>query len=150
MRTSSPFYCLAAALHVVLLAASLLLSSVTADEYTYGRATFYDDNQQGSCQYFNNIPEWYGAWPDSMPGFPNCGSCWEVSCVDSDFSDGFGSTLQRSSACYDTSRSVVIQIVDRWCCGDMNHLDLGRKAYQELADVKWGVIGLSPFPHRPA
>jgi hypothetical protein len=28
---------------------------------------------RGSCQYFNNIPEWYGAWPDSMAGFPNCG-----------------------------------------------------------------------------
>lgn len=28
---------------------------------------------RGSCKFYNNIPEWYGAWPDSQAGFPNCG-----------------------------------------------------------------------------
>jgi hypothetical protein len=43
----------------------------------------------------------------------SCRSCFEVSCVDSDFSDGYGAKMDRSSACYDTSKSVVIKIVDR-------------------------------------
>jgi hypothetical protein len=43
-----------------------------------------------------------------------CRSCWEVSCVDSDFNDGYGAKCSRSNACYDTSKSVVIKIVDRW------------------------------------
>jgi hypothetical protein len=37
-----------------------------------------------------------------------------VSCVNSDFSDGYKTKVDRSNACYDTSKSVVIKIVDRW------------------------------------
>lgn len=46
----------------------------SADGYFHGRATFYDDNQQGSCHYGTNIPEAYAAWPDSQEGFAqSCG-----------------------------------------------------------------------------
>ncbi|WIA30234.1 hypothetical protein OEZ86_000325 [Tetradesmus obliquus] len=138
---------------VAVLACSKL---VHADDFKYGRATFYDDNGQGACQYFNNIPEWYAAWPDTMEGFSgSCGKCVEVACVDQDFSDGYGQKISRKGMCYDEGKSVVVKITDacpcvhqnfysnkRWCCGDMRHLDLGRKAFQELASENWGVIGL--------
>ncbi|GIL56933.1 hypothetical protein Vafri_12216, partial [Volvox africanus] len=97
-------------------------------------------------------------WPDVQEGFgSSCGKCYEVRCRNADFMDGNGETLRRSSACYDESKSVIITIVDacpcqypnnahsnrRWCCGDMNHLDISQEAFQQLADLNVGVIGLS-------
>ncbi|GLC43203.1 hypothetical protein PLESTM_001442200 [Pleodorina starrii] len=119
-----------------------------------------------------------GAWPDVMEGFASsCGKCYEIKCRNADFSDGNGEYLQRSNACYDESKSVIITIVDacpchyprhfsrpvtkappptasfscscsnshsnrRWCCGDMNHIDISYEAFQQIADLGIGVIGL--------
>ena len=30
----------------------------------------------------------------------------------------------------------------RWCCGDMDHMDISVWAFEKLADKKWGVIGI--------
>lgn len=30
----------------------------------------------------------------------------------------------------------------RWCCGDMDHMDLSVWAFEKLADKKWGMIGI--------
>ncbi|GBF90955.1 hypothetical protein Rsub_03810 [Raphidocelis subcapitata] len=151
---------LAAAAAVLLLAGAptptQAADSAAAGEWSTGRATFYDDNTQGSCRYGTKIPSMYAAWPDVQEGFgASCGRCLEVACIDSTFNDGYGKYMDRSSACYDQKRSVVVKIVDscpcihqnaysnrRWCCGDMKHVDLGRAAFKALADEKWGVIGL--------
>ncbi|GLC43198.1 hypothetical protein PLESTF_001191300 [Pleodorina starrii] len=92
-----------------------------------------------------------------MEGFASsCGKCYEIKCRNADFSDGNGEYLQRSNACYDESKSVIITIVDacpchypsnshsnrRWCCGDMNHIDISYEAFQQIADLGIGVIGL--------
>ncbi len=67
-----------------------------------------------------------------------------------------GAELDRSSVCYDTSASLIIQVTDicpceyppnaysnkRWCCGDMPHLDLSTFAFEKLADTDLGVIGI--------
>ena len=59
---------------LALLCMLLSVSIVTADDWSYGRATWYDDNQQGSCHYYKDIPDYYGAWPDTMEGFgSSCG-----------------------------------------------------------------------------
>lgn len=76
------------------------------------------------------------------------------------FNDGYGNQLGRDSVCYDPEASVVVRIVDtcpcnypnnfysnkRWCCGDMDHFDLSIWAFEKLADMKWGVIGLKYRP----
>jgi hypothetical protein len=72
---------------------------------------------QGSCHYGTNIPELYAAWPDTLDGFEgSCGRCLEVACRNVDFHDGYGAVQQRSGACYDETRSIVVKIVDR-CAG---------------------------------
>ena len=54
--------------------------------------------------------------------------------------------MDRSNACFDESKSVIITIADacpcrypnneysnqRWCCGDMNHVDLSREAFEQV------------------
>ncbi|KXZ56404.1 hypothetical protein GPECTOR_1g36 [Gonium pectorale] len=86
-----------------------------------------------------------------------CPKCYEVKCRNMDLQDGYGATLSRSNACYDESKSVIITIVDacpcrypnnqysnkRWCCGDMDHLDISQEVFEQLADLNKGVIGLS-------
>lgn len=44
----------------------------------------------------------------------SCGTCKEVRCKDMSFKDGYGETLDRNSACYDPSASVVVTITDTW------------------------------------
>ncbi|KAF6266517.1 RlpA-like double-psi beta-barrel-protein domain-containing protein-containing protein [Scenedesmus sp. NREL 46B-D3] len=62
--------------------------------------------------------------------------------------------IDRNGACRDTSKSVIVQTTDtcpcnypnnyfsnkRWCCGDMDHLDVSVWAFQKLTDMKYGVI----------
>eukprot|EP00210_Caulerpa_lentillifera_P002459 g2357.t1 len=76
------------------------------------------------------------------------------------FKDNYGNSLERTDVCHDPEASVVVRIVDtcpcnypnnfysnkRWCCGDMDHLDLSIWAFEKLADMKWGVIGLKYRP----
>ncbi|KXZ55514.1 hypothetical protein GPECTOR_2g1063 [Gonium pectorale] len=85
----------------------------------------------------------------------SCGRCYEVQCNPSAFSDGYGNYLDRNSGCKD-STSVIVTVTDscpcnypanaysnrRWCCGDMYHMDLSDHAFQKLADVGLGVIGI--------
>ncbi|KAI8472475.1 MAG: RlpA-like double-psi beta-barrel-protein domain-containing protein-containing protein [Monoraphidium minutum] len=144
---------------LALLGAALLLqggaAAAAAEAWIEGRATFYDDNQQGSCKYYEKVPQFYGAWPDTLDAFAgSCGKCVEVACVNAVFSDNYGGQLERKGACYNESRTVVLQVTDscpcvhanaysnkRWCCGDMKHLDLGRAVFRELAQERWGVVG---------
>jgi hypothetical protein len=90
----------------------------------------------------------------------SCNRCYEVRCRNANFTDGFGERLQRSKACYNTSQSVVVRIVDacpcvkqgnefsnkRWCCGDKGskaaHMDLSIWAFERLAPTNLGVIGI--------
>lgn len=76
------------------------------------------------------------------------------------FKDNYGNTLDRQGACYDSSKSMVVTVTDtcpchypanfysnkRWCCMDMDHLDISVYTYDKLADRKWGVIGLEYKP----
>ncbi|MEW5296868.1 MAG: hypothetical protein WDW36_000117 [Sanguina aurantia] len=96
------------------------------------------------------------ALPDTTGLSGGCGKCYEVRCRDSTFTDGYGTSISRNSACYDPSKSVVVTITDccpcyypsnafsnkRWCCGDMHHMDLSQEAFSQLADVGLGVIGM--------
>jgi hypothetical protein len=97
------------------MALAFLLHPVLSDQqWIEGRATFYDDNTQGSCHFKTDIPAMYAAWPDTLAGFEgSCGRCLEVACVNKDFTDRYGGQLERSSACYDEARTVVVKIVDR-------------------------------------
>eukprot|EP00877_Chromochloris_zofingiensis_P008309 jgi/Chrzof1/3731/Cz13g06260.t1 len=130
---------------------------VYSDDFTHGRATYYTDNTQGSCRYGTDIPEFYAAYPNVQEGFDgSCGRCFEVACDPTSFSDGFGEWQDRAHVCHDVKKSVVVKIVDscpcyqadnywsnkRWCCGDMQHIDLADNVFAQLADTKWGVIGL--------
>ncbi|KAF6265352.1 hypothetical protein COO60DRAFT_1457214 [Scenedesmus sp. NREL 46B-D3] len=114
--SAHPILCLALLVIAVMLACCQ--TAVAEDGFKYGRGTFYDDNGQ---------------------------TCVEVACVDKDFSDGYGEKVNRSGVCHDSKKSVVVKITEacpcehsnqysnkRSCCGDMRHLDLGRKAFQEL------------------
>ena len=90
----------------------------------------------------------------------SCGRCYEVKCRNSNFKDGYGKDMERSSACFDESKSIVVRTVDacpcnypgnaysnsRWCCGDGGsgqvHMDLSIWAFEKLASTSLGVIAL--------
>ncbi|WIA23447.1 hypothetical protein OEZ85_000199 [Tetradesmus obliquus] len=154
--------------------------------YTFGQATWYDSILQGFCGYFDNIPSngFVGAWPYVETGAPGtgrgfwqegaggdaCGRCFEVSCVPRFVESADGSVfLDRRSACRDTSRGAIIQIVDEcrcsnsdrqlsergnfnWCCnvktprlGVDRHIDLSKQVFTELirdGDFGLGIMGL--------
>eukprot|EP01023_Acetabularia_acetabulum_P064785 TRINITY_DN847_c0_g1_i1.p1 TRINITY_DN847_c0_g1~~TRINITY_DN847_c0_g1_i1.p1 ORF type:complete len:420 (-),score=63.82 TRINITY_DN847_c0_g1_i1:2842-4101(-) len=144
-----------------------------------GRGTFYGNEywlwniHEGSCGYGYLCPEEGTGWditalPDVHWDYLNsCGRCYEVKCLPSVFTDNYGETLDRSGVCYDAESSVVVTVTDtcpcnyatnwysnqRWCCGDMDHLDLSVWTFEKLADTKWGVIGLQyqevPCNHKP-
>ncbi|GAX84180.1 hypothetical protein CEUSTIGMA_g11603.t1 [Chlamydomonas eustigma] len=75
------------------------------------------------------------------------------------FKDNFGQWLDRQHDCL-SQESVVVTITDtcpcvkpnnaysnkRWCCGDMNHLDLGVWAFKQIADPGKGVVGIQYRP----
>jgi hypothetical protein len=97
------------------------------------------------------------ALPDKFGGFDgSCGRCYEVQCHNSQFRDAFGENIDRASQCKDSSASLVVRTTDacpcvkddnpysnsRWCCGDMNHVDLSIWAFEKLADPKLGVIAI--------
>ncbi|EFN57617.1 hypothetical protein CHLNCDRAFT_142704 [Chlorella variabilis] len=64
--------------------------------------------------------------------------------------------LNRMDACYDTTTTITIQILDtcpckgneKWCCGDANlqHFDLSAGAFSRLAPQGKGIIGLAWKP----
>jgi hypothetical protein len=69
----------------------------------------------------------------------SCGQCIQLKCRPAEVTDADGNVLDRSSACIDDNKSIVIKTVDtcpcqgneRWCCGDENHFDLGKKAFEK-------------------
>eukprot|EP01026_Neomeris_dumetosa_P080369 TRINITY_DN888_c0_g1_i2.p2 TRINITY_DN888_c0_g1~~TRINITY_DN888_c0_g1_i2.p2 ORF type:complete len:445 (-),score=53.72 TRINITY_DN888_c0_g1_i2:1750-3084(-) len=146
----------------------LILSVRGQYEWKQGRGTFYGNEwwawniHEGSCGYWYLCPEEGTGWdiaalPDAHWDYlGSCGRCYEVKCLPSVFKDNFGEQLQRSGVCYDPEASVVVTVTDtcpcnyasnwysnqRWCCGDMDHLDLSVWTFEKLAEIKWGVIGL--------
>eukprot|EP01026_Neomeris_dumetosa_P080375 TRINITY_DN888_c0_g2_i2.p2 TRINITY_DN888_c0_g2~~TRINITY_DN888_c0_g2_i2.p2 ORF type:complete len:431 (-),score=43.94 TRINITY_DN888_c0_g2_i2:1812-3104(-) len=146
----------------------LILSVRGQYEWKQGRGTFYGNEwwawniHEGSCGYWYLCPEEGTGWdiaalPDAHWGYlGSCGRCYEVKCLPSNFKDNYGEYLDRSGVCYDPEASVVVTVTDacpcnyasnwysnqRWCCGDMDHLDLSVWTFEKLAETKWGVIGL--------
>jgi len=99
---------------------------------------------------------------DSSPEFPaSCGRCYEVKCRNTVLTDGYGESIDRSSVCFDDTKSVVVRTVDncpcqypsneysnkRWCCGDAGagsaHMDLSVWSFEKLASLNLGVIAIS-------
>ncbi|GMH41672.1 hypothetical protein BSKO_09582 [Bryopsis sp. KO-2023] len=152
------------------------LSAAEAD-WREGRATFYGDQpwlwdiNKGSCGYGQLDPNKGTGWdiaamPDGHYEYSgSCGRCYEVKCKPSTFRDNYGNTLDRNGACRDANKVLKVTITDtcpchyetnfysnkRWCCMDMEHLDISVFAYDKLADRRWGVIGLQyrPVPCGP-
>ncbi|GAB4824145.1 hypothetical protein N2152v2_011191 [Parachlorella kessleri] len=134
-----------------------------ADEggWTDGRATWFEHPWTGSCGYGKLDGYQFGydavaAMPDVFRDYnTSCGRCYEVKCRGIQAISADGSVnLDRQDACYDTSKSIVIKIVDtcpchgneKWCCGDMDHFDLGAGAFARLAPQGKGIIGLKYRP----
>ena len=42
--------------------------------------------------------------------------CIEVQCRDAAFSDGYGNSIDRSSACYNSAQSLVLRVTDNCPC----------------------------------
>ncbi|GMH45576.1 hypothetical protein BSKO_13533 [Bryopsis sp. KO-2023] len=143
-----------------------------SDAWRTGRATFYGDQpwlwdiHKGSCGYGQLDPNKGTGWdiaalPDGHYEFSgSCGRCYEVRCKPMSFKDNYGNALDRTGACYDPSKVITLTITDtcpcnysgnlysnkRWCCMDMEHLDISVYTYDKLADRRWGVIGLEYRP----
>ena len=123
---------------------------------------------KGSCGFKYQRPDVYpgvdvAALSDAHPSeyLNSCGRCYEVKCAPLEVTDGYGQTIDRQSACYNSSQSVVVKIVDscdciypsnsysnrRWCCGDAGagagHFDLSVWAFEKLANKTNGVIAIS-------
>lgn len=145
---------------------SLIMATCMADDWRWGRATFYGDKgyfsiHEGSCGFGyldgNKGTGWsIAAMPDvHYEHSGSCGRCYEVKCEPMTIKDNWGNQIERSEACYDPNKVILVTITDtcpcssnsRWCCGDSDHLDLSWVAYDQLADRRWGVIGLK---YRPA
>ncbi|GMH38818.1 hypothetical protein BSKO_06716 [Bryopsis sp. KO-2023] len=138
-------------------------------EWVIGRATPFGarpwewDIHQGSCGYNYLWPDIGSGWdvasiPDGHTSFSgSCGRCYEVACHPSTFADGFANKVDRRFSCRDPSWSLVVRTTDacpcnhpangfenkRWCCGDMDHLALSVWAFEKLAPLESGSMGLN-------
>lgn len=57
------------------------------------------------------------AVPDVSPDYAgSCGTCFELMCDPSSFTDGYGQSMDRSSACIDSTKSVIARVVDTCPC----------------------------------
>lgn len=153
--------------------ACVVLGALSVSEaWRTGRGTFYGDQpwlwdiHQGSCGYGYLDPNKGTGWdivalPDGHYEYHgSCGRCYEVRCKPMVFKDNYGNTLDRRDACKDPSLVLEMTVTDtcpchyptnlysnkRWCCMDMDHLDISVFAYDKLADRRWGVIGLEYKP----
>ncbi|KAI8477503.1 MAG: hypothetical protein J3K34DRAFT_455297 [Monoraphidium minutum] len=161
-------------LALALLAAAFAAPRPTAAarEWTYGRATFCEHHaagdgndggstvHEGSCMFGvratrrGQLDRRQGtgldiaALSDTDPEYAgSCGRCYEVSCVNSDVTDGYGQRMRRKGECFDESKIVTVVITDtcpchypsnaysnmRWCCGDRRHMGMSYTASQTLA-----------------
>eukprot|EP01024_Parvocaulis_polyphysoides_P007140 TRINITY_DN12147_c0_g1_i1.p1 TRINITY_DN12147_c0_g1~~TRINITY_DN12147_c0_g1_i1.p1 ORF type:complete len:612 (-),score=71.98 TRINITY_DN12147_c0_g1_i1:1325-3160(-) len=149
----------------------LLMHLGSGQEWVWkqGRATFYGQEHstihQGSCGYGQMCPQKGTGWDvaamsEAHWAYENsCGRCYEVQCRTATFTDGFGEQIDRTNKdiCIQQDSSVVVTVVDtcpcdkennyysnaRWCCGDMEHLGLSVYAFEKLASIQNGVIGIS-------
>lgn len=140
-------------------------------EWKDGRATYFGLDawsiHRGSCGMGYQWPDIYpgfdvAAISDASPEFPaSCGRCYEVKCRNTVMTDGYGDSIDRSSVCFDESKTVVVRTVDncpckypsneysnkRWCCGDAGagsaHMDLSVWSFEKLASKDLGVIAIS-------
>lgn len=150
------------------MAQTLAQTPTTGDQWRTGRCTYYGGPTDpwsihvGAC----NFGYLYGSDPlgwdvaainDGNPLYEDsCGRCVEVKCDPRWISDSYGGSYDRTTACIDPTQSVIVRITDdcpctyprnaysnkRWCCNDVEHLDLSIWAFEKLASTRWGVIGL--------
>lgn len=148
-------------------------------EWRVGRATYYGGPwdgasiHKGACNFgylYKDEPHGWDvtAMNDGNPMYDDsCGQCVEVMCDPRWIPDNYGASLDRTSACTDSKTSLVVRITDvcpctyaansysnrRWCCNDVEHLDLSIWAFEKLASETEGVIGLKyravPCSHTP-
>jgi len=79
----------------------------------------------------------------AMMGYASsCGRCFEIKCRGTQITSGDGSVnTDRSNACFDENKSVIIKIVDtcpcngneKWCCGDQDHFDVGKEVFKKVS-----------------
>lgn len=137
-------------------------------DFSIGRATNYVYNNNGACGFGPIFPDegplsnplYVLAIPDCAKIFPgSCGICLEIKCRDAIIKDDFLAELDRTAACYDEDVSLILRNVDacpsfypanqqsnsRWCsCGaGIAHFDISSEAFVQLADLSYGVIGIS-------
>ncbi|KAL6758471.1 RlpA-like double-psi beta-barrel-protein domain-containing protein-containing protein [Haematococcus lacustris] len=146
---------------------SLLIVPASA-QWKVARATWYDDAawmsvHSGSCMYgylgnrFGGNQNWMvAALNDGHPRYSgSCGRCYKIRCKPMTVRDNFGQQIDRNNECYNQDPITVV-ITDtcpcdkpnnaysnkRWCCGDMDHFDVGIWAFQKFADPGKGVVGI--------
>ncbi|KAI8112235.1 hypothetical protein M9434_003559 [Picochlorum sp. BPE23] len=135
-----------------------------------GRATYFGADgwsiHRGSCGLGYQFRDIYPGFDviavsDLSPEYSNsCGKCFEVGCTNESFTDGYGQYQERSGACYDESKTLVVRVVDtcpceypsnaysnkRWCCQDQGagemHGDLSVWAYERLGKKDFGSMKL--------
>ncbi|PRW57356.1 sorting nexin 2B [Chlorella sorokiniana] len=132
---------------------------------------WFEHPYTGSCGYgrldgYAFGPDAVAAMPDVNPDWKagSCGRCYELKCRGIQARSADGSVdLDRSDACYDTSKRIIIKIVDtcpcqgneasgaggwKWCCGDAGlvHFDLSDGAFRRLAPQGKGIVGLAWRP----
>lgn len=54
-------------------------------------------------------------------GSGSCGKCYEVSCQNKNFADGYGMALERTGVCYDEGASVIVMVTDVCPCNYPNN-----------------------------
>lgn len=159
-------------LFLTLIATTLVAAVLGEGGWRWGRGTYYGDQpwlwdiHKGSCGYgyldYHKGTGWdIAALPDvHYEHHGSCGRCYEVKCDPRAFKDNYGNHLDRKHVCKDPEKVVKLTITDtcpcnypdnhysnkRWCCGDIDHLDLSYTVFDKLADRKWGVIGLKYRP----
>lgn len=53
------------------------------------------------------------ALPDAVHDYKgSCGRCYEIGCAPMHLKDGYGTGLDRSHVCFDTTKTVVVMITD--------------------------------------
>lgn len=70
----------------------------------------------------------------SLCPHPSCRRCYEVKCDPGSVRDNYGGVFDRSHMCYDTSESVVVQVIDSCPC--------------EWGGSVWACCAACAAPHR--
>lgn len=137
-------------------------------QWRTGRSTFYGGPtdpvsiNHGACGFgylYDDDPLGWdiAAMNDGNPLYEDsCGQCFEAKCDPRWIKDSYGGVFDRTTSCIDSSSSIIVRITDvcpctyppnfysnkRWCCNDVEHLDMSIWAFEKIAPPAWGVIGL--------